>query len=76
MYKGDTFFAENNFVVDYERALLDMPDVELWIWLMHRRGYTQGYIGESLGVTQSDVAYRIERIQDYLTRRVNEEKIH
>jgi len=52
-----------------------MPDMELWIWLMHRRGYSQGYIGDSIGVTQSDVAYRIDRIQDYLKRRVNEETI-
>jgi DNA-binding MarR family transcriptional regulator len=76
MYKGDTFFAERNFVVDYERALMDMPDMELWIWLMHRRGYSQGYIGDSIGVTQSDVAYRIDRIQNYITRRVNEEEMH
>lgn len=76
MYKGDTFFAEHNFVVDYERALMAMPDMELWIWLMHRRGYSQGYIGDSIGVTQSDVAYRIDRIQDYLKRRVNEEEMH
>ncbi|MBN2224986.1 MAG: hypothetical protein JW765_09955 [Deltaproteobacteria bacterium] len=76
MYKGDTFFAEKNFAMDYERALMEMPDIELWIWLMHRRGYSQDYIGGSLGVTQSDVAYRLDRIQNYLKRRVNEEEIH
>ena len=76
MYKGDTFNIERNFAVDYERALMDMPDMELWIWLMYRRGYSQDYIGRSLGVTQSDVAYHIERIQDYLKQRVNEVCVH
>lgn len=75
MYKGDTFNADKNFVVDYERALLGMPDTDLWIWLMYRRGYSQDYIGNSLGVTQSDVAYHVERIQEYLKRHVNEEEI-
>ena len=76
MYRGDTFAIERNFAVDYERALMEMPDMELWIWLMYRRGYSQQYIGTSLGVTQSDVAYHVERIQDHLRRRVNEEGVH
>jgi DNA-directed RNA polymerase specialized sigma subunit len=76
MYKGDTFAIEKHFEVDYERALMDLSDRELWIWLMYRRGYSQDYIGKSLGVTQSDVAYHIDRIQEYLRRRINEEGIH
>jgi DNA-directed RNA polymerase specialized sigma subunit len=76
MYRGDSFLIERNFILDYERALMEMPDMELWIWLMYRRGYSQYYIGKSLGVTQSDVAYYIERILNYLAWRVNEEQTH
>ena len=66
MYKNDTFFRISDFLMDYEKALMALPDRELWIWLMYRMGYTQKYIGVSLGVTQSDVAYHIARILKYL----------
>jgi DNA-directed RNA polymerase specialized sigma24 family protein len=58
-------------LIDYERALLTLPDRELWIWLMYRRGYTQEYIGGRLGVTQSDVAYHIGRVRRYLSGRLD-----
>jgi DNA-directed RNA polymerase specialized sigma subunit len=74
MYKNDTFFRLRDFLMDYEKALMALPDRELWIWLMYRMGYTQKYIGVSLGVTQSDVAYHIARILKYLARWVGYEK--
>ncbi len=60
--------------MDYEKALMALPDRELWIWLMYRMGYTQKYIGVRLGVTQSDVAYHIARILKYLARWVSYEE--
>jgi len=74
MYKNDTFFRVSDFLMDYEKALMALPDRELWIWLMYRMGYTQKYIGVRLGVTQSDVAYHIARILKYLARWVSYEE--
>jgi len=65
------FFQMRNFIIDYERALSKLSDRELWIWLMYRRGYTQRYIGERLGVTQSDVAYHVGKIVRFLERTLN-----
>ncbi|MEJ2068770.1 MAG: hypothetical protein P8Y09_12680 [Deltaproteobacteria bacterium] len=69
-----TVLSEQEFVIDYERALMRLPDHQLWIWLMYRKGYTQEYIGMKLGVTQSDIAYHIGKTMVYLRALLNDEK--
>lgn len=70
MNGNENYFEENNSLIDYESALMGLPDKQLWIWLMHRKGYTQDDIGGRLGVTQSDVAYHIGKVTKYLEERL------
>ena len=66
--------SEQEFIIDYERALMTLPDHQLWIWLMYRQGHTQEYIGAKLGVTQSDIAYHLGKTSVYLRRWINDEE--
>ena len=70
----NTVLSAQEFIIDYERALLTIPDHQLWIWLMYRRGYTQKHIGIMLGVTQSDIAYHIAKTMICLKKWFNDEK--
>ncbi len=70
----NTVLSAQDFIIDYERALLTIPDHQLWIWLMYRRGYTQEHIGIMLGVTQSHIAYHIAKTLMYLQEWFNDEK--
>lgn len=74
MKRGHTVLSEQEFIIDYERALMTLPDHQLWIWLMYRKGYTQKYIGMKLGVTQSDIAYHIGKTMMCLKALINDEK--
>ncbi len=69
-----TVLSAQDFIIDYERALLTLPDRQLWIWLMYRKGYTQEHIGIMLGVTQSNIAYHIAKTLMCLKGWFNDEK--
>lgn len=76
MHSDGFSIAALNFAIDYERALMQLSDTDLWVWLMYRRGYTQEWIGERLGVSQSDVAYHLGQIVSELGGRLHDDPVH
>ena len=76
MHSDGLSAATLNFAIDYERALMGLSDTDLWVWLMYRRGYTQEWIGERLGVSQSDVAYHLGQIVSELGGRLHDNPVH
>jgi len=76
MHSDGLSAATLNFAIDYERALMQLEDTDLWVWLMYRRGYTQEWIGDRLGVSQSDIAYHLGQIVSKLTGRLHDNPVH
>jgi DNA-binding Lrp family transcriptional regulator len=70
MFNPDCYLPSESFFFRYERALMDLSDENLWIWLMHRAGKNQDWIAEKLQVSQSAVSHRIRKIEDHFVVRV------
>lgn len=71
MFNPECYLPTNRYFRMYEKALEELPDVDLWIWLMYRRGKNQTWIADRLGLTQSAISHRIKKIDRYFKRRIN-----
>ena len=70
MFNPDCYLPSETFFFRYEKALMELSDEDLWIWLKHRAGKNQDWIAEKIGVTQSAVSHRIKKIEGYFAVRV------
>jgi DNA-directed RNA polymerase specialized sigma24 family protein len=70
MFNPDCYLPSESFFMRYEKALMELPDDDLFIWLMHRAGKSQEWIADKLSLSQSTVSLRIRKIEHYFVRRV------
>jgi hypothetical protein len=70
MFNPDCYLPSESFFIRYERALMELSDDDLWIWLMHRAGRNQDWIAEKVGVSQSAISHRIRKIERHFAVRV------
>jgi hypothetical protein len=74
MFNPDCYLPSECFFSRYEKALMALPDEDLWIWLMHRSGKRQDWIAEKLGLSQSAVSHRIKKIENHFNIKVTGKK--
>ena len=65
MFNPDCYLPSESFFFRYEKALMELSDDDLFIWLMHRAGRSQEWIAKKLGLSQSGVSHRIKKIEHY-----------
>jgi hypothetical protein len=70
MFNPDCYLPSESFFIRYEKALMELPDNDLFIWLMHRAGRSQEWIARRLNLSQSAVSHRIKKIERHFRRRV------
>ncbi len=70
MFNPDCYLPSESFFLRYEKALMELPDEDLYIWLMHRAGRSQQWIARTLSISQSGVSVRIKKIEGYFRKRV------
>ena len=70
MFNPDCYLPSESFFYRYEKALMELSDDDLFIWLMHRAGRSQEWIARKLGLSQSAVSHRIKKIEHHFRRRV------
>jgi DNA-directed RNA polymerase specialized sigma24 family protein len=70
MFNPDCYLPSESFFSRYEKALMELSDDDLFIWLMHRIGRSQEWIARKLGLSQSAVSHRIKKIEYHFRRRV------
>jgi len=71
MFNPECYLPTNRYFHMYEKALEELPDVDLWIWLMYRRGMNQTWIADRLGLTQSAISHRIKKMDGYFKKRIS-----
>jgi hypothetical protein len=70
MFNPDCYLPSESFFFRYEKALMELSDDDLFIWLMHRAGRSQEWIARKLGLSQSAVSHRIKKIEYHFRQRV------
>lgn len=70
MFNPDYYLPTEDYFLVYEKALMELRDEDLWIWLMHRAGKSQEWIAQRLGITQSAVSHRKKKIDGYFKGRI------
>jgi DNA-binding Lrp family transcriptional regulator len=70
MFNPDCYLPSESFFLRYEKALMELSDDDLFIWLMHRAGRSQEWIARKVGLSQSAVSHRIKKIEHHFRRRV------
>ena len=70
MFNPDCYLPSESFFSRYEKALMELPDDDLFVWLMHRAGKSQEWIARKLNLSQSAVSHRIKKIERHFRRRV------
>jgi hypothetical protein len=70
MFNPDCYLPSESFFFRYEKALMELSDDDLFVWLMHRAGRSQGWIAGKLSLSQSAVSHRIKKIEYHFRRRV------
>ncbi len=70
MFNPDCYLPSESFFFRYEKALMELSDDDLFVWLMHRAGRSQEWIARKLGLSQSAVSHRIKKIEHHFRRRV------
>jgi hypothetical protein len=70
MFNPDCYLPSEFFFYRYEKALMELSDDNLFIWLMHRAGRSQEWIAGKLNLSQSAVSHRIKKIERHFRRRV------
>jgi len=70
MFNPDCYLPSESFFYRYEKALMELSDDDLFIWLMHRAGRSQEWIAGKLRLSQSAVSHRIKKIERYFKKRV------
>lgn len=70
MFNPDCYLPSESFFLRYERALMELPDDDLFIWLMHRTGKSQEWIARKLNISQSAVSHRIKKIERHFRRQI------
>ena len=71
MFNPECYLPTSRYFRMYEKALEDLPDDDLWIWLMYRRGKNQTWIANRLGLTQSAISHRIKKMDAYFKKRIS-----
>jgi len=62
-FDPETMLLSDEFLDRYEEALDNLPEPELWVWLMHRSGVTQHIIAKKMRTNQKRVSRMLKRIQ-------------
>jgi DNA-binding Lrp family transcriptional regulator len=70
MFNPDCYLPSESFFFRYEKALMELSDDDLFIWLMHRAGKSQEWIAKKVGLSQSAVSHRIKKIEHHFRLRV------
>jgi DNA-binding NarL/FixJ family response regulator len=70
MFNPDCYLPSESFFSRYEKALMELSDDDLFIWLMHRAGKSQEWIASKLSISQSAVSLRIKKIERHFRQRV------
>ena len=70
MFNPECYLPTERYFLKYERALMELSDLNLWIWLMHRSGRSQAWIAGKIGVTQSAVSHRIKKIDRHFVKKI------
>ncbi len=70
MFNPDCYLPSESFFYRYEKALMELSDDDLFIWLMHRAGKSQEWIAGKLFMSQSAVSLRIKKIERHFRLRV------
>jgi hypothetical protein len=71
MFNPECYLPTIKYFRMYEKALEDLPDDDLWIWLMYRRGKNQTWIASRLGLTQSAISHRMKKMDTYFKKRIS-----
>ena len=74
MFNPDYYLPTEKYFSIYEKALMELHDEDLWIWLMHRAGKNQEWIADKMGITQSAISHRKKKINKYFIKRIMRER--
>ncbi len=74
MFNPDYYLPTDDYFSMYEKALMELHDEDLWIWLMHRAGKNQEWIADKMGITQSAISHRKKKINKYFKKRIIRER--
>ena len=67
-FDPETMLITDEFLQRYEQALFMLPERELWVWLMHRKGMPQREIARRLNTYQKRVDRMLKRVRRKLKR--------
>jgi hypothetical protein len=76
MFNPDYYLPTEDYFSIYEKALMELRDEDLWIWLMHRAGKSQVWIADKMGVTQSAISHRKRKIDKHFKKRIMREGLY
>jgi len=70
MFNPECYLPSEVYFHQYEKALMELSDEDLWIWLMQRSGKSQSWIALKLGISQSAVSHRLKKIDSHFHRKI------
>jgi len=70
-FNPEHYIPTDAFLRSYERALMDLSDRDLAVWLMHRAGTGQCEIARRMETSQPTVQRILARITLYLRTRIH-----
>ena len=70
MFNPECYLPTERYFQKYESALMELSDLDQWIWLMYRLGKSQAWIADKIGITQSAISHRIKKIDRHFIEKI------